>query len=107
MIGCDGPFSKTRNIILPNSPSPTYTGNIWTGVDLGIYTKFDLTPNAFHMTFGKKAYSGTLTFYDKHTVWWTNVPCFEKDLNKFTDMSAEDWTAKLIELHKDDYPSYG
>ena len=104
LIGCDGPFSKTRNIILPNSPSPTYTGNIWTGVDLGIYTKFDLVPNAFHMTFGKKAYSGTLTFPDRHTVWWTNVPCSEKNLHKFNDMSAEEWTVKLIELHKDDHP---
>ncbi len=103
LIGCDGPFSKTRNIVLSNSPLPTYSGNIWTGVDLGIYKKFDLLPNAFHMTFGRKAYSGTLTFSDSRTIWWTNVPCPENTLEEFKKMSPGNWTKKLSELHKDDH----
>lgn len=103
LIGCDGPFSKTRNIVLSNSPLPTYSGNIWTGVDLGIYKKFDLLPNAFHMTFGRKTYSGTLTFSDSRTIWWTNVPCPENTLEEFKKMSPGNWTKKLSELHKDDH----
>ena len=69
LIGCDGPFSKTRKIILPDSSPPTYTGRIWTGGDVGNSVQHDWSSNSFHMTFGKNAYSGTLVFSDKKTVW--------------------------------------
>ena len=54
LIGCDGPFSKTRKIIMPEISSPTYTGRIWIGGDVRDLVQHDLSPNAFHMTFGKK-----------------------------------------------------
>ena len=103
LIGCDGPFSKTRKIILPDSPPPTYTGRIWTGVDVDNSVQHDWSSNSFHMTFGKNAYSGTLVFSDKKTVWWTNVPCPIGKLQEFKALSPESLTQKLLELHKDDH----
>ena len=103
LIGCDGPFSKTRKITMPKVASPAYTGRIWIGVDADTLVQHNRTPNAFHMTFGKKVYSGTLVFSDKKTVWWTNVPCPTDKLQKFKDLSSEDLTQRLLELHKDDH----
>ena len=103
LIGCDGPFSKTRKIILPDSSPPTYTGRIWTGGDVDNSVQHNWSSNAFHMTFGKNAYSGTLVFSDKKTVWWTNVPCPVYKLQEFKALSPESLTQKLLELHKDDH----
>ena len=103
LIGCDGPFSKTRGIILPDSSPPTYTGRIWTGGDVDNSVQHDWSSNAFHMTFGKNPYSGTLVFSDKKTVWWTNVPCPIDKLLEFKALSSESLTRKLLELHKEDH----
>ena len=103
LIGCDGPFSKTRKTILPDSPPPRYTGRIWTGGDVDSSVQHDWSSNAFHMTFGKNAYSGTLVFSDKKTVWWTNVPCPINELQEFKALSPEILTQKLLKLHKDDH----
>ena len=103
LIGCDGPFSKTRKIIMPEVSSPTYTGRIWIGADVRGLVQHDLSPNAFHMTFGKKIYSGSLVFSDKKTVWWTNVPCPANKLREFKSLSPEDLTQRLLELHKNDH----
>ena len=103
LIGCDGPFSKTRSIILPNSPSPTYSGVIWTGADIKDSVQHNWSSNAFHMTFGKNAYSGTIVYADRKTVWWTNIQCPENKLSEFKGVSSEKWTEKLLDLHKDDH----
>lgn len=103
LIGCDGPFSKTRNIILPDSPQPTYAGIIWTGADIKDSVQHNWSSNAFHMTFGKNAYSGTIVYSDRKTVWWTNIQCPEEKLSEFKGVSSEEWTEKLLELHKDDH----
>ena len=104
LIGCDGPFSKTRSIVLPDSPSPKYTGTIWIGANVGDSIKYDLQPNAFHMTFGKKAYFGSAIFLDRKAIWWTNYPYTEKQLKEeFHSISKEQWTDKLLEIHNDDH----
>ncbi|MGI9566326.1 MAG: FAD-dependent oxidoreductase [Nitrosopumilus sp.] len=103
LVGCDGTFSKTRNIILPDSPSPKYTGTVWIGANAGDSIEYELQHNAFHMTFGKKAYFGSAIFSDKKTIWWTNYPCSEKQLKEeFDSVSEKQWTEKLLEIHKDD-----
>ena len=104
LVGCDGPFSKTRNIVLPDSPLPKYTGTVWIGNNVSDSVEYDLLPNAFHMTFGKKAYFGSAIFQDKKAVWWTNFPYPEKKLKEeFKRISSKEWTHRLLELHKDDH----
>ena len=103
LIGCDEPFSKTRKITMPETSTPTYSGRIWIGVDADNLVQHNFSPNAFHMTFGKKVYSGTLVFSDKKTIWWTNVPCPKDKLQEFKSLSPEDLTKKLLELHRDDH----
>ena len=104
LVGCDGPFSKTRNIVLPDSPLPKYTGTVWIGNNVSDSAKYDLLPNAFHMTFGKKAYFGSAILQDKKAVWWTNFPYPEKKIKEeFKMISSEDWTRRLLELHRDDH----
>ena len=103
LVGCDGTFSKTRNIILPSSPSPKYTGTVWIGANTGDM-KYDLQHNAFHMTFGKKAYFGSAIFSDKKSIWWTNYPYAEKQLKKeFKSTSEAQWTKNLLDIHKNDH----
>jgi len=104
LIGCDGPFSKIRNIILPDSPLPTYTGTVWVGSNAGKSIQYDLTSNAFHMTFGKRSYFGSAIFADNAAIWWTNVSYPEELLkNEFKTISPHEWTEKLLDLHKDDH----
>lgn len=105
LIGCDGPFSKTRNIILPDSPFPTYTGTIWVGANSNDDSiTQNLKPNAFHTTIGKEAFFGSVIYPDKKTTWWTNVPYPEKSLkDKFKKIPSKEWTEKLLTLHKDDH----
>ena len=104
LVGCDGPFSKTRNIVLPDSPLPKYTGTVWIGNNVSDSVEYNLLPNAFHMTFGKKAYFGSAIFQDKKAVWWTNFPYPEKKLKEeFKMISSKEWTHRLLEIHKDDH----
>ena len=103
LVGCDGTFSKTRNLVLPDSPLPKYTGTVWIGADTGDSMKYELHPNAFHMTFGKKAYFGSAIFSDKKSIWWSNYPYNQKQLKEeFESVSEKQWTKKLLDIHKDD-----
>lgn len=62
-----------------------------------------MQPNAFHMTFGKKAHFGSAIFTDKKSIWWTNYPYGEKQLKEEFDSILENqWTEKLLDIHKDD-----
>lgn len=104
LVGCDGTFSKTRNIVLPDSPPPKYTGTVWIGANTGDSMKYELQSNAFHMTFGKKAYFGSAIFSNKQSIWWTNYPYSEKQLKEeFESISEKQWTKKLLDIHKDDH----
>ncbi len=53
LVGCDGIYSKTRSIILPNAPKPHYTKMVVTGG----HTKMKITDkelSIMHSNYGKK-----------------------------------------------------
>ena len=99
LIGCDGLRSITRITIMPNSPSPIYSGTVVVGSELGHMPESNLIPNAFHMTLAKHTLCGSLVEVDNNTTWWSYVPYPEESIK---NISSENWTQKLLELHKDD-----
>ena len=103
LIGCDGMFSKTREIVFPKAPKPCYSGTVWVGANLDNSFQHYLSKNAFHMTLGKKAYFGSVVSIEDKITWWSNVPVSEESLqNNFQKISEEQLTKKLVDLHAED-----
>jgi len=103
LIGCDGMRSKTRTTVFPEALSPTYSGAIAVVAEVEKSTKHEMIPNAFHMTFGKQTFAGSVVGLDGRIIWWSYVRYPEKAIN--TDLkkiSPSEWTQKLLKLHKDD-----
>src|SRR5262249_799346 len=57
LIGCDGVYSRTRQLINPGAPTPQYTGLISTG-GFASHSSFPPTPDTMHFVFGKLAFFG-------------------------------------------------
>lgn len=102
LIGCDGLHSRTRQIILPDSPKPRYTGVIDCG---GFADGSAVRPTtiAQHMTFGKRAFFGYIPKPDGEVWWFSNVAWPEEPTRE--DLKAihdDDWKQRVLELHKND-----
>ncbi len=103
LIGCDGIHSKTRTLMMPDFPNPTYTGTILIGGIMDDSTSFPLTPNTYHMTIGKNLHFGNLLEKSGEKLWWTYVPYPEESVKNKTNVSWNDWEKKLLSLFRDDH----
>jgi FAD-dependent urate hydroxylase len=68
LIGADGIHSKTRAILDPNAPEPSYTGLL----SIGGYTRglsLAPTPSIQHFIFGRRGFFGYLV-RDSGEIWW-------------------------------------
>lgn len=102
LIGCDGLHSRTRQLVFPESPRPTYLGLI----DCG---GFAYLPELRHlsgpqvMTFGKRAFFGYVVRPSGEVYWFSNVPWpREPGRDELTALSNDVWKRQLLELHRDD-----
>ena len=104
LIGCDGLRSKTRaHVLSDSSSSPVYSGIVVVGSELDPNTKHDMVPNAFHMTLAKQTLSGCSVETNNDLVWWSYVPYPEELIKtELKNITPEQWTKKLLDLHKDD-----
>jgi len=68
LIGCDGIGSRTRRLVFPEAPAPTYTGVVGHG---GFVHAANVAPTRgfMHMTYGRHAFFGHITAPDG-MVWW-------------------------------------
>ena len=105
LVGCDGIYSKTRSIILPNSPKPYYTKMVVTGG----YSKTKITNkelNIIHSNYGKKGFLAYFLIPDSNDVWWWNGVSYPKEETReaMERLSNEKWQQAMIEMYADDPP---
>lgn len=104
LVGCDGLFSRTRQLVFPEAPRPAYLGLI----DCGGFAQL---PELRHlsgpqvMTFGKRVFFGYVVRPSGEVCWFSNVPWPREpgrdELARLTDAA---WKGRLLELHRDDPP---
>lgn len=108
LIGCDGIHSRTRNIIVPDSPKPTYSGVVLVG---GTAKKknidINISENTIYLTYGKNAFFGYLLPESGEHMWWSyshhpEQTDKEKRENNQNTISWEGWKKKLLQTHKGD-----
>ncbi|MBU2662004.1 FAD-dependent monooxygenase [Actinoplanes bogorensis] len=105
LVGADGIRSRTRSVLDPTGPAPTYLGLL----NAGGFTDRPVgstEPGMVHMAFGRKAFFGWTSAPDG-TVWWfANPP--RKEPVRPGDFTPSSWRAHLIELFADDaFPAAG
>lgn len=104
LVGADGVHSRTRQIINPNAPKPTYTGLVSTG---GFTDRLDLppTPNVQHFLFGKRAFFGYHVRSSGEIYWFNNHGREQAPgRTELTQIVSDDWRQLLMEMHRDDFP---
>lgn len=102
LLCCDGIYSRTRQLVFPESPKPSYLGMM----DCG---GFAYMPELRHltgpqiMTFGQRAFFGYVVKPSGEVYWFSNVPWpHEPTRDELNDLANEVWKEKLLELHADD-----
>jgi 2-polyprenyl-6-methoxyphenol hydroxylase-like FAD-dependent oxidoreductase len=102
LIGADGINSSTRQIILPQSPQPSYLGLVDTG-GFAHLPKLHYLTGPQHMVFGKRAFFGYVVKPSGEVFWFSNIP-WEQEPSRadLGNISDEAWKNKLLELHHDD-----
>lgn len=102
LFGCDGLHSRVRRLVLPEAPSPAFTGII----DCGGYAMLPpgtVTPCVQHMIFGKRAFFGYVARPDGEAWWFSNVPWpAEPERGALEAVSDEAWRDRLRVQHTHD-----
>lgn len=101
VIGADGVGSAVRRFVDPAAPKPSYSGL----VGLGGYardTGLAPTPGTQHFVFGRRSFFGYLVRDDGTVFWFGNLTHAEVDREQLRAVPAEQWLARLRDLHRDD-----
>ncbi|AJM92010.1 FAD-dependent oxidoreductase [Nitrosopumilus piranensis] len=103
LVGCDGIHSRTRHIIMPNIPKPTYTNMIVSGGYTNIPLK-DKNSNIIHTNYCKKAFLAYCILPDGE-IWWWNGMSYpqEQSREELERISDEKWHRNLINLYDEDH----
>ncbi|KWX02404.1 Salicylate hydroxylase [Carbonactinospora thermoautotrophica] len=104
LIGADGIHSRTRRILDPGSPEPSFTGLVSVG---GYSHSASLAPttNTQHLVFGKRAFFGYLVRESGEIYWFANLYYPDEPTRQsLAGVSASEWKRQLIELFADDMP---
>jgi 2-polyprenyl-6-methoxyphenol hydroxylase-like FAD-dependent oxidoreductase len=104
LVGCDGTHSRTRKLIDPAAPKPTYTGLISCG-GFSRGAALPPTPDTQHFIFGKRAFFGYLVKPDGEIYWFNNLA--ERDEPRRSELEAipeAAWRERILDLHRDDQP---
>jgi 2-polyprenyl-6-methoxyphenol hydroxylase-like FAD-dependent oxidoreductase len=72
LVGSDGLHSRTRQIIAPNAPKPSYTGLISCG-GYAHSSTLAPTPDTQHFIFGKRAFFGYFVKPSGEIYWFNNM----------------------------------
>jgi FAD-dependent urate hydroxylase len=102
LVGADGLNSRTRKVLNPDGPEPSYLGLLNAGgfTDREVEADLDRTPGVVHMTFGRRAFFGWTIAPDRAVWWFANPP--RKQPVRSGEFTPESWRAYLIELFAGD-----
>jgi 2-polyprenyl-6-methoxyphenol hydroxylase-like FAD-dependent oxidoreductase len=104
LVGCDGVYSRTRQLINPDAPTPKYTGLISTG-GFAQHSSFPPTPDTMHFVFGKLAFFGYHIGSSGELYWFVNFPQKEAPARGDLDMIVSDeWQERMLDLFRGDLP---
>jgi 2-polyprenyl-6-methoxyphenol hydroxylase-like FAD-dependent oxidoreductase len=104
LVGCDGVYSRTRQLINPGAPTPQYTGLISTG-GFALHSSFPPTPETMHFVFGKRAFFGYHISSCGEMYWFVNFPQKEALAKGDLDMIvSEEWQERMLDLFRKDLP---
>jgi 2-polyprenyl-6-methoxyphenol hydroxylase-like FAD-dependent oxidoreductase len=104
LVGCDGIHSRTRQIVDPRAPAPTYTGLVSCG-GFSHSATLPPTPDTQHFIFGKRAFFGYLVKPDGEIYWFNNLAYpGEPRRSELAAISQKEWQQKLLALHSGDQP---
>jgi 2-polyprenyl-6-methoxyphenol hydroxylase-like FAD-dependent oxidoreductase len=103
-IGSDGVHSRTRQLINPAAPKPSYTGLVSTGGFTRLL-KLEPTSNTQHFFFGKRAFFGYHVWANGEIFWFNNFEQkTEPERATLEHISHEAWKTRLLDMHNDDLP---
>ena len=102
LVGCDGLHSRTRHLIDPAAPSPSYTGMLCFG-GFARGTSLQPTPGTLNLMFGRRAFFGWLVSGAGEVYWFSNASfAREPTREELAGTSDEHWQAHLLDLHRQD-----
>lgn len=110
VLGCDGVWSETRRLLLPDAPAPSYTGVVGSGGvaelpdrlrrRLGRRVEAD---GVFKMTFGLRGFFGYQTVEPGRVWWFENHPeAEERSFAQLAEIPDSVWLDRLAERHLGD-----
>jgi 2-polyprenyl-6-methoxyphenol hydroxylase-like FAD-dependent oxidoreductase len=98
LIGADGIHSRVRQLLDPEAPRPRYTGL----GNMGGFTpagRFDVTPGACTMVFGRRSFFGMVVAPDGEIWWFANPPrTTEIARDELRATSDEQWRERVAAL---------
>ena len=104
LVGCDGVYSRTRQLINPDAPTPHYTGLMSTG-GFAQDSGFPPTPETMHFIFGKRAFFGYHISSSREMYWFVNFSQQEAPVRGDLDMIVSDvWQERMLDLFQEDLP---
>ena len=100
IVGCDGLHSRTRKIVMPDAPTPKYSGHVAAGSITPNQTKRPQNELTFH--FGKKAYMICFVTPDDEAMWAVHLQVKPDSLYELKDISSGKWQRKVYDLFDKD-----
>ncbi|MEQ4722996.1 FAD-dependent monooxygenase [Nonomuraea sp. B19D2] len=104
LIGADGIHSRTRQLMNPEAPKPSFTGLVGVG---GYSHIAGLAPTigTQHFVFGKRAFFGYLVRESGEIYWFANLHRpDEPTREELAQISPQEWKRHLLDLFADDMP---
>ena len=105
IIGCDGLHSRTRKIIMPDSPVPEYSGHVAAGAFTPNQTKQPRNELTFH--FGKKAYMIYFVTSKGEAMWSAHLGINEESLRDVKSTPSQQWRQRVSDLYDKDVSYIG
>jgi 2-polyprenyl-6-methoxyphenol hydroxylase-like FAD-dependent oxidoreductase len=107
LIGADGIHSRTRRILDPTAPKPTYTGLLSMG-GFAHSSRIAPTPDTQHFVFGKRAFFGYLVKPSGAIYWFANLHRpVEPSRKELAGSSSDEWKRRLLDLFSGDIELIG
>jgi 2-polyprenyl-6-methoxyphenol hydroxylase-like FAD-dependent oxidoreductase len=102
LVGCDGVHSVTRRAIMPDGPTPAYTGLVGTGGFVRLPGGPPPRP-VMEMTFGLRAFFGYQVTPSGEIFWFQNTSEPTEPEPARTGDDDGRWKDRLVALHRDDH----